>query len=131
MEIIKYTKRIQKISDEFFSEENLKKICEEIKNNKTEITGDLKEFKVTNIEQNSWGIYVLFIQPKTQISSYEELEKLWETNEKKKKLNSPRVIQSRFQELNTGKNYCLYLGKSENLIKRINQHIHHPKNYYP
>ena len=37
---------------------------------------------------------------------------------------SPQVIKSKFRPLMINKEYCLYVGKSENLPSRISQHVH-------
>ncbi len=73
------------------------------------------------IERNTWGIYIFYITPKKTLETYEDLCELWECNDKK--LRTPKVIKKRFKSLNKGKPYCFYVGKSQDLVTRINQHI--------
>ncbi len=123
MEINKHLEIIQKSSDVFF-EKNLNSILNELEKNKIRIERDFTNIKIRNINKKSWGVYVFYITPKKEISTYENLNKLWETNSKNQKLISPKVIKSRFKKLTIDDSHCLYVGKSEDLSKRIEQHIH-------
>lgn len=78
--------------------------------------------KINNNADAVWGIYVFYIQPKMNIATYAELDKLWVANTDVK--YTPSLIVKRFQSLEADKEYCLYVGKSEKLSYRIAQHIH-------
>jgi len=63
------------------------------------------------------------------ISTFADLNNLWETDLDDKRLHSPKVIKSKFKTLDTGQSICFYVGKSEDLTNRISQHIHQRTKY--
>ncbi len=115
-----YSKQIEKNID-LFLKENLDNIPKIIQNNTKEITGDFKNYVVEGIHPKTWGIYIFYIKPKKDIATYEDLWELWEGDDKK--LKSPKAIKKRFEALNKNESHCFYVGKSQNLATRINQHI--------
>jgi hypothetical protein len=125
MEINKHINIIQKSCDEFIAD-NLQNIIDHIQNNKILIDKDYKEFKVENIPSKSWGIYVFYIHPSETLEKYKALEYLWHTANGK--LNSPKAIKGKFEKLEKDEPACFYVGKSEDLSKRISQHIHQKTN---
>lgn len=128
MEIDSLLDTIQKSCNDFITL-NLNNILAQIEENKKTIDNNFSEFKIENINNNSWGVYVFYINPKKKIPTYNDLNNLWETDLKDKRLHSPKVIKSRFNALNIGQSTCLYVGKSEDLEHRISQHIHQRTKY--
>jgi len=73
---------------------------------------------------NKFGIYVFYLRP-LKAYCFEELYGDWNFDGYK---NHPRIIKSKFssyEEIKTDQWYPLYIGKAENLGKRINEHINH------
>ncbi len=118
-----YAKSLQQNLDDFI-ETNLPFIKKQIESNLINITGKFEDFEFDKVNKNSWGVYVFYVKLNQEIPKFEDLEGLWNAE----KLKSPKVIKSRFRELEEGVYHCLYVGKSENLRKRINQHIHQETN---
>ena len=127
MELDNYLTLIQNNCDELIDEYS-EDILKHLKSKENQISVDFSKPQIDFIEPKSWGIYAFFIHPKKDISTYVELEELWIEKLNNKKLKSPNVIQQRFQKLEKNKTYCFYVGKSENLKKRISQHIHQATN---
>lgn len=119
---------IQISCDDYISQ-NIENIIIQLEKNKKLLDDNFSEVKIDKIEQKSWGIYVFYINPKKVISTYDDLNNLWETNLDDKRLHSPKVIKSKFKTLNIGQSTCFYVGKSENLKNRISQHIHQRTKY--
>jgi hypothetical protein len=106
---------------ESFISENIDSIKCELEKNKVLISKDYSSVKVTKLKPNSCGVYVFYIVPEKEITTYEELVDLWN---RENVSYSPKVIKSRFGErLEKGECSCFYVGKSENLANRISQHI--------
>jgi len=123
MELDKCLEVIQKSIDGF-RDSNLESILQKLENHRIKIDDDFSNFTVEGIKDNSWGVYTFYINPKKPVIEFKDFNRLWETNSMNKKLVSPKAIKTRYRPLIKDKSYCLYLGKSENLIKRIEQHIH-------
>lgn len=123
MELDNYLTLIQNNCDELIDEHS-EDILKHLKSKENQISVDFSKPQIDFIEPKSWGIYAFFIHPKKDISTYVELEELWIEKLNNKKLKSPNVIQQRFQKLEKDKTYCFYVGKSEKLHHRINQHIY-------
>jgi len=73
--------------------------------------------------KKKWGVYIFTISPKNSLS-LEELSELWdETGNGYVKY--PQVCKTRFYNstINAQKSYVLYVGKSEDIGKRIKEHI--------
>jgi len=119
---------IQKSCDDFISQ-NSESILKQIESNKKTIDNNFLKFKIENIDKNSWGVYVFYINPTKTISTYADLKNLWETDSNDKRLYSPKVIKGKFKTLNAGQSTCFYVGKSEDLEHRISQHIHQKTKY--
>ena len=113
---------IQKSCDDFIAQ-NFAEILVELEQNKVNITMPFPDFKADKLQKKSWGVYVFYITPENTITTYEDLNNLWQ-NKEDQRLHSPKAIKGRFEILNSGKQCCLYVGKSENLVSRISQHIH-------
>lgn len=111
-------------------DENLKKISEEIESeiSKVDLDGEISyEFKLDefekseiNLQKNTQGIYIFYTK-KNSLSSF---EKKWGNKITK---HSPKIIKDRIkyhQEYSKSKEWIpLYIGKSETVKSRINQHI--------
>lgn len=69
------------------------------------------------------GIYLFFIKPKCALP-YERFISLW--NGKTQKGNSSKIIKSKIKILEKDKSYPLYIGKSEELLSRVNEHCFQP-----
>lgn len=119
---------IQKACDEFINK-NIDDILIQIKNNKSIINNNYNEVNISNIDKKTWGVYAFYIILQTNISTFKELNKLWKTNLKNKRLHSPAVIQNKFKPLMANYPTCIYVGKSEDLASRIKQHIHQETKY--
>ena len=128
MDIETLLNTIQKSCDDFLSQ-NSESILAQMEGNKKAIDNNFTEFKIENIEKNSWGVYVFYINPSKTISTYTDLNNLWETDLNDKRLHSPKVIKGKLQILTAGKSTCFYVGKSEDLGNRISQHIHQRTKY--
>ncbi|CAG0964414.1 hypothetical protein FLAV_00881 [Flavobacteriales bacterium] len=128
MEIDTILKTIQDSCNDYIGQ-NLEYILTELEQNKTMLDNNFSEIKIDHIDKNSWGVYVFYINPKEKISTYDDLNNLWQTDLNDKRLYSPSVIKSRFKALNIGQSTCFYVGKSENLASRISQHIHQRTKY--
>lgn len=77
-----------------------------------------------NAIKNDFGIYVFYIKPQKEYT-LAALQDDWEEKEYSK---YPKVIQKRFlkhNDIELGREYPFYIGKSEVLSKRIAQHITH------
>lgn len=111
-------------------DENLKKISEEIESeiSKIDLDGEISyEFKLDkfekseiNLQKNTQGIYIFY----TKQNSLSSFEKKWGNKITK---HSPKIIKDRIkyhQEYSKSKEWvALYIGKSEKVINRINEHI--------
>lgn len=128
MKLDKFLEKIQDACDKYI-DVNLEDVLLELENNKTQIDKKFSEFRIDKINKKSWGIYVFYIEPRKTISTFEDLNNLWKTNEKDKRLHSPKAIKSRFQTMVVGNSICFYVGKSEDLKSRISQHIHQRTKY--
>ena len=102
---------------------NWKDIEEIIIKNKRQITGDFKSFEINEIISKTWGIYVFYFVSNSNIDHYENLKNLWDTDKSEKRLHCPAPIKHKFTRIDQKKEYCLYVGKSENLKGRIQQHV--------
>jgi hypothetical protein len=123
MEIERLLNTIQE-SCNVFIEQKINDVLTQLKQNKTVLDSNFPNIQIQNIDKKSWGVYAFYMRPKKMISTYEELNGLWQTGLDDKPLQSPRVIKGNFKPLNIGESTCLYVGKSEDLISRISQHIY-------
>lgn len=114
--------QIQSNCDTFISG-NMEEILLQLNFRKTNITGSYADHKVFNAP-NNWGIYVFWVSFDCEFKDYSSLFQLWRTSPEGKKIIAPAMIKKRFVPILRGKEYCLYIGKSEDLSKRISQHIH-------
>mgnify|MGYP005857803349 CR=1 FL=1 len=121
-------KAIQDTCNDFITL-NLDNILTQLEQNKTFLDNNFSEFKIDHNDKKSWGVYVFYINPQKTISTFDDLNNLWETNLDDKKLHSPKVIKSKFKTLDIGQSFCFYVGKSEDLTSRISQHIHQRTKY--
>lgn len=128
MKIDNLLKTIQDTCNDFITQ-NLGNILTQLEQNKTSLDNKFSEFKIDTIDKKSWGVYVFYINPQKTISTFDELNSLWETDLSNKRLHSPRVIKSKFKTLGIGQSVCFYVGKSEDLSSRISQHIHQKTKY--
>lgn len=128
MEIDNILISIQNSCDSFISQ-NIENVLVQLEKNMVTINTDFSEFKIDKLESNSWGVYVFYSNPKMSIANYEDLNNLWQTNKDDKRLHSPMAIKGRFKSLTKGELACMYVGKSEDLLKRISQHIHQTTKY--
>lgn len=97
-----------------------------------QILVDIQKFQF-NITQNdkdipnNFGLYVFFIKPKEKYTSIEMLEKDWIVDDFS---NYPKIIKKRFVTINQNEDWIpFYLGKSENVGKRIWEHLNHHKKH--
>lgn len=109
--------------------QNIANILTQLEQNKTSLDNNFSEVKTDHIDKKSWGVYVFYINPQKTISTYEDLNNLWQTDMDDKRLHSPKVIKSKFKTLAVGQPTCFYVGKSEDLAGRIRQHIHQRTKY--
>lgn len=123
MEIDELLKTIQDSCNAFIKQ-NLEKILTQFEKNKTLLDKNFSDIKINHIDKKSWSVYVFYINPQKTISSYDDLNNLWQTNFEDKLIQSPRVIKGKFKTLTSGQSACFYVGKSEDLKSRISQHIH-------
>jgi len=131
MNISKYAQPIQE-SCKNFIDENLDDIYKHLTTEENKVK--LNDFSKNDIDEvladeKSWGIYAFFITPvEGQNFTYGQLEEHWKKMKEDKKTGEiPKTIKGRFEgkERDSIKSpTCLYLGKSEELGKRIRQHIH-------
>jgi hypothetical protein len=121
-------RNIQDSCDNFITE-NMNSILVELEKNKTNIDSYFTNTTIDNIEKKSWGVYVFYINPKETISTFEQLNDLWQTDKNGKRLQSSKVIKGRFKSLNSGESICFYIGKSEDIASRIKQHINQQTKY--
>jgi hypothetical protein len=123
MEIDKLLKTIQDSCNDFINQ-NLDNVLTQLEQNKTSLDSNFSEIKIDHIDRKSWGVYVFYINPQKTIATYDDLNKLWQTDLNDKPLQSPKVIKGKFKTLSSGQPACFYVGKSEDLTSRISQHIH-------
>jgi hypothetical protein len=95
-------------------------ILKYLENNKKGVDNISSESKDTPL----CGVYVFYIKLKKEISTYDDLSTYWETNKSNESIPYiPKIIKERFQPLKIGISTCFYVGKSRNLLHRIQQHI--------
>jgi hypothetical protein len=123
MNVADIIKNLQENCDKYL-EKNSLDILNTIQNELIPVTDSLKDFKVQNISPNSWGVYCFHIKFRQPISTFAELESIWQTNLAGERLICPKPIKTRFKPLEQNKWHCFYVGKSETLASRISQHIH-------
>lgn len=123
MEIANHLHTIQDSCNDFI-ERNIDEVLNQLEQNRSPLNSKFSEIGDLDIEKNSWGVYVFYIEPKEPIETYERLCELWITDSKDNKLMSPKPIKGRFNLIGCDTPACFYLGKSENLRHRISQHIH-------
>jgi hypothetical protein len=124
-----FAKKIQDVCYDFINQNSVD-IFKELKNNKKPLSGIFSNFQVSKITKKSWGVYVFWITQKNDINTFEDLETLWEANSKGDIIKySTQPIKKRFPPkggLKAGIEHCFYVGKSEDLASRIEQHINQP-----
>ena len=100
----------------------LERIIEDIQNSRNSKLEELTDLK------NDFGIYVFFIKPSIPFSNAEQLEKLWKEEGFK---NYPQIVKKRFeaQECCEAGWFNLYVGKGENLKRRVEEHLNHHSNH--
>lgn len=101
----------------------LSKIDSEVDHIEKELVATKKPIHSFVRGENVPGVYVFFIKPKLEINIY-GFEDKWID---KKIINYPKIVRSRFQVSTQEKKetYTLYLGKSEKVDSRINEHLTH------
>ncbi len=128
MELDTLLKTIQDTCNDFITQ-HLDNILTQLEQNKASLDNNFSEFKIDHIDKKAWGVYVFYINPQKTISTFDDLNNLWETDLADKRLHSPKVIKSKFKTLDIGQSICFYVGKSEDLTSRISQHIHQRTKY--
>jgi hypothetical protein len=88
------------------------------------ITAPYETYRLNNLPEAAWGVYAFFFKLKIDILEVKELERIWRKDTNGDPLICPKVIVKHFRKLIKEQWYCIYVGKSENLIGRISQHIH-------
>jgi hypothetical protein len=114
---------IQQSCNDFISL-NIQEVNFQLEQNFTEIGSPLKEYKVSGLSPKTWGVYVFYMKPSEAIDSCEDLNELWTTGIDNKPLTCPAVIKGNFKRVVADEWTKLYVGKSENLLGRISQHIY-------
>ncbi len=72
---------------------------------------------------NDFGIYIFFVKPEHVFKDCESLMDVWNIDSFRK---YPKVIKKRFRECEAKDGWFpFYIGKSENLGKRVNEHLSH------
>lgn len=84
----------------------------------------IEEFS-TKTTSNSFGIYVFYIKPNSEYT-LKKLQKEWYLDSF---TNYPKVVKTRFEKYTVKEDGWIpfYVGKSEKLFTRINEHLTHPK----
>ncbi|WP_338733458.1 hypothetical protein [Mangrovimonas cancribranchiae] len=94
-----------------------------------ELEQNAKPIANTSFEnvKSLWGVYVFFIIPNKKFNE-KKLIKDWE-NSNEGHIKFPKVCKSRFEKSIHSKttHYTFYIGKSEQVGKRIKEHITHNK----
>ncbi len=123
MEIKK--KYIQSINDfGKYIDDNTKEVAEYLRENNITSIEDFDENHKKEIK-NQFGVYCFFIRLKTNKTlNKDKFEKEWNNEDF---IKYPQIIKDRynFSELNNKTFIPFYIGKSEELGKRIFQHINH------
>lgn len=119
--LIKFADDFKNLWKEFdetiFSNFEVEKVKNELK-----LKSEKKE-DYTKIE-NNFGVYVFYIKPHKKFT-YNTLLKAWKEPNYS---NFPKVAKTRFssyKNINTDEFYPFYIGKSEKLGSRINEHLIH------
>ncbi len=102
-----------------FTDELIEDVIETIVKNKVDV--------VPSNLNSEFGIYVFFLKQKHQFKSFEALENKWK---EEGYIKTPKAINKNFKdnkEINGS--YVFYVGKSEKLSKRINEHLTHHSHY--
>lgn len=90
------------------------------------------EFKIDGIEKSDLknidkkpGIYLFYILNEKKSNEFEKwFTKIWNTNSLKKIQHSPVIIKERISKKDYNEKWIeLYIGKSKNIHKRIEEHI--------
>lgn len=119
MKINNFATQFETVFKDTFTDELVENVIETILKNKVDsVPSNLKP---------EFGIYVFFLKQKDKFHSFKELEEKW--NEEGI-LKTPNAINKNFEnnkELNGS--YSFYVGKSEKLSKRINEHLTHHNNH--
>jgi hypothetical protein len=76
--------------------ENSENIIKSIEQNIVPITIPFPEFKLKELGKKSWGVYIFYITSHNEISTFGDLNNLWQTSLSDKKLHSPKAINGRF-----------------------------------
>ena len=115
MTIENFAEQFEDIYNETFTDEFVEDVIQTIWKNK---------FDSSSLDlNNKFGIYVFFLKQKNKFKTFNELEQKW--NEEGY-IKTPKAINKNFKdnkEINGS--YVFYVGKSEKLFKRINEHLTH------
>lgn len=113
--------KIDSLWSELDKESIVNQILDEVFKNKSNISQNIDHIP------NQFGLYIFFIKPKEEYTSIEMLAKDWIDGGFS---NYPKIIKNRF-EINTKMEDWIpfYLGKSEEVGKRIGEHLNHHKNH--
>ena len=130
-EINKIAEEIQILYDDFIknNSKKMEKIINHLDENKIEVKNYDNEVEINNLNQDSWGVYVFYIEPKIDIVGYDDFKKLWEIDHNGNTIKYiPRAKKykkscEKFKPLEREKERCFYVGKSQDLIQRIREHI--------
>ncbi|WP_445722593.1 GIY-YIG nuclease family protein [Flavobacterium sp.] len=82
--------------------------------------------KTTNLcFKNEFGIYIFFIKSDLKWKDYKDLEQKWK---EKDFIKIPKAIKGNYDKSLLIENYIpFYIGKSENILKRVKEHLEHDK----
>lgn len=119
MQLEKFAKELDINFKNTFDENSINQIINSVKENRTPINNlDLPD---------TFGIYVFFLKKELSFNSFQELETIWNEEGINK---IPKAIKSSFEkcELENGF-FPFYVGKSEHLSKRVDEHLNHHKTH--
>ena len=121
MEIV--AKEILNVYDDFINSiwDN---ILYHIKNEKIVINNLNDKAENIKLSQNSWGVYVFHIIPKIEIAGYDDLLQIWQKDHNDSHINYiPQAYKGVFEPLKKDQPNYFYVGKSQDLLQRIREHI--------
>ena len=119
MQLEKFVKELDINFKNTFDENSINQIINSVKENRTLINNlDLPD---------TFGIYVFFLKREINFNTFQELETIWKEEGIS---NIPKAIKSRFDKCKLENGfYPFYIGKSEHLSTRVDEHLNHHKTH--
>ncbi|NHN24951.1 hypothetical protein FIA58_004600 [Flavobacterium jejuense] len=119
MHLEKFAKELDINFKNTFDENSITQIINLVKENKTPINN--------LVLPDAFGVYIFFLKRELNFNTFQELETIWKEEGIDK---FPKAIKKNFNECKSENSfYPFYIGKSEHLSTRVDEHLNHHKTH--